>query len=231
MKTIIALVCALALCSAATNLITDGGITTSIEITANAANSSNVDVAFMLDYPDTFPAEVEDASQITVCFQAAASDYAIANSSTAIVTWATKFLCAAGTGSCDAITELGATFHQTSGTAGATTAAGLFNTGTLTNNTATFTATSNATTNILTETATAITPAQMTTAGLPNTTQTFYYRCFGKYGAATAGNIETGITGVAASITGTGNVTLKGSSSSVAAILAVAGSLAASFAF
>ena len=232
MKTIIALLCTLALASCVTySLTTSNTVSVSVGITANTANASNVDVAWMLDYPDTLPGETEDTTNPVVCFNAASNDYTVANSTTGLTVVGVKWACATGTGNCDALAEYDDTFQQTSGTAGETTAAGIFNTGAMTANGGTFTATSNATTQVITRTITAVTPAAMTTAGLPNTSSTYYYRCFGLLGAATTANIVTGVSGVAATLTAASNVTIKGSASSVAAILAVSGSLAASFAF
>ena len=232
MKTIIALLCTVALASCVTyTLSTDNSITVSVGLTANTANSSNMDVAWMMDYPDTLPTEVAAATHPVICFDSAASNYSIANSATGLSTVAVSWSCATGTGNCDALAEYDATFQQSAGTAGATTSAGAFNSGAMTANTGTFTATSNATTQVITRTITAVTPAAMTSAGLPNSSSTYYLRCFGKLGAATTANIVTGLNDVAATLTAASNVTIKGSASSVAAILAVAGSLAASFAF
>ena len=234
MKTFIALLLALSIASCAVNtLITSNSVTVAVEIKANTANSSNVDVAWTLDYPDTFPTEVVDTTNPVVCFNAASNDYAVANSSTGLTVVGAMWTCSSGgsAGDCDTIGEIDTTFAQTSGTAGATTAAGQFNTGVTVANTGTFTATVNATTNLITRTITAVTPAAMTTAGLPNTSSTYYYRCFGELGAATAATLTTGISNVVGTLTATANVTVKGSATGSMAILALAGSLMASLAF
>ena len=244
MKSIIVFICAVALVSATSyTLVTHNSISVSVDISANSANSSNADVVWSLDYPDSLPAEVEDTTNPVVCFKSENSDYSIANSTSGLTTVAVKWACATGTGSCDSVDELGATFQQTSGTAGATAADGKFNSGTMTANGGTFVSASDTPSKISTQTISGVTSAEMISAGLPNTSSTFYFRCFGKLGSATTINIESGQNNVAALLTATSNVTIEGiptptstntttsSSTRVAIFLAVAGSLAATLAF
>ena len=229
MKTIIALLFTVAVVSsAAVNLVTSAGTTTSVEITTNAANSSLVDVAWNLDLPATVPS-VDATVHPTACFQAADSNYTIANSSSTLSVFSIKWTCATGAGACTTLAHHDTAFEQATGNVGTSTAAGALATGVLAANAGTFTATSNSTTNVITRTISGVTAASMASNNLPNTTQTVYLRCFGLYNAATATDFTSTV--AMTTLTATANVTLKGSSSSVAAILAVAGSLAASFAF
>ncbi len=231
MKTIITLLFTVALASsAAVSLVTSAGTSTSIEISANSANSSNVDVAISLDLPDTVPTANQTVHP-TACFKASDSNFTIANSSTTLSVFAFKWTCAPADDACSDLAAHDNAFEQASGNAGTSSNTGALGTGVLVVNGGTFAPTSNSSTNTITRTISAVTPAEMATANLPNMTETFYLRCFGLYNVATPTVFTTGVTTVDTSYTGNANVTLKGSSSSVAAILAVAGSLAASFAF
>lgn len=230
MKTIIALLFTVALASsAAVNLITSAGTTTSVEITTNSANSSLVDVAWNLDLPDTVPTD-DDIVNPTACFKASDSNFTIADTATGLSVFSIKWTCTATTGLCADLAAHDNAFEQASGSAGTSTS-GVYGTGALVANTGTFAPTSNATTNVITRTISAVSPTEITSAGLPNMTETFYFKCYGLYNAATATDFVTGEATASTDLTATANITLSGSSSSVAAILAVAGSLAASFAF
>lgn len=231
MKLIVSLMIVALAMAAPTTLITDATATASVEISSNSANSSNVDLVFNLDYPDTFATLTDDTVNAVICFDSTNSNYTIANSASNLNAFGLRWTCTTGSGACSSIGAVNNAFLASKSAIGATTGAGAFNTGAMTAMTGTFTGSTNTTTNVAIQTATGLTPTEMVGNSLPNTTQTAYLRCFAKFDAATATDLATGISDVAATYTATKNVTLKGASYGVTAVLAVAGSAIAALVF
>lgn len=236
MKTIIALLISIGLVySAAVTIGSQSSITISLEIKENSSNSSNVDTVVTLDYPDTFPTLVADAENTAICFRASDSNFTIANSATALTVFAYSYNCDidGATATCDTADELDFRFRARVGSAGTTDGSGVLATGTTADMTGgTTTAAVNATTNTVVTTTAGITQTEIVANGLPNKTQTQYFKCYSKMTAATGTDFTSSVGTVAATYDATPiNATIKGSSASVAAVLAVAGSLLASFAF
>lgn len=235
MKKFIAFCIAVALAScAAVTLGTESSVSISLEIKKNTANSSNVDTVVMLDYPDTLPTLAADLESAVICFQASDSNYTIANSATALNNFVFWFSCTVdgSAGSCDTLAKLGTQYSAKKGVAGTTDASGVLATGATTDMTGgTLTTDTNTTAQTITKTTAGITAAEMAANNLPNLTETEYFKCYAKMNAATGTNLGATVGTVAATYPAASNVTLKGASSSIAAILAVAGSALAAFTF
>ncbi len=235
MKTFIAFLIAVAVVSsAAVTLGTQSSITISLEIKSNSANSSNLDTVVMLDLPDTLPGLAADLEHTVICVQASDSNFTIANSATALNSFMFMFGCTVDNTAttCDDLPEQGAIYNAMNGAGGSTDASGVIATGVLAAMSGgTLTTDTNTTINTITKTTAGITPTEIMANGLPNKTETEYFKCYAKMLTATGTNTGATIPTVAATYDATSYVTLTGSSSSVAAILAVAGSALASFAF
>lgn len=233
MKTIIAIAMAIAMVSATSyTLATGSSYTFTLDITANSANSSLQDLAITLDAPDvTATNGVNDAVNAVGCVNVAVSNYTLAADTTNLAGFIAEWTCAtacntnAGLTNAFVYSASSAVSYTHTGTVFATAAA-------MTDDPVAQTATTNATAFTHTETVTGATPANALAMSLPNMSQTFYYRCWAQINVATGIATGAAIANWATVLpTANGNVTVKGSSYGVAAVLAVAGSLAASFAF
>lgn len=232
MKTIIAIAMAIAMVSATTfTLGSSGGYTFTLDITANSANSSTSDLAITLDAPDvTATNGANDAVNAVGCVNTAVSNYTLSADTSNLIGFIAEWTCATACNTNAALTNAfvysvsTAVGYTHTGTVYATAAA-------LSDDPVAQTASTNATAFTHTETVSGATPAQAALLGLPNQSQTYYFRCFLKVN--TAGDINTGaaVTFGTALPTAGANVTVKGSSYGVAAVLAAAGSLVAAFAF
>ena len=233
MKTIIAIAMAIAMVSATSyTLGTGSSYTFTLDVSANASNSSTQDLAVTLGAPDvTGTAGTASSVNAVGCVNTDVANYTLAADATALSSFIARWTCDA---SCNTNAGL-TTGFQYSATAAATythsTTAYAVAASTFADDPVTLAGTSNDTAFTNTQTLTGATPANAASMGLPNMTQTAYLRCW------IQANLDTAVTTTGAITFGTNlatagaNVTVKGSSYGVAAVLAVAGSLAASFAF
>lgn len=232
MKILIAFVLTITLALAGeTTILEAGGVKTTIRIDTNSANSSNVDLAFSVDYADTFPAEDDDTTNVVVCVDAGDSKFTIANSSTSLSFFALQWVCTPGAGNCTDIASVDDSFDAYQSNNCSTSASGVITTTGAATFNQTFTSNRTVSTNTAVRKATGITATEMEANRLPNKTSTNYYMCYGALSGTTSENLGSGVANVATTFTQTNNLTLKGSAKSIIATVAVIGSLVTSMTF
>mmetsp|Transcript_27667 Transcript_27667/g.27526 ORF Transcript_27667/g.27526 Transcript_27667/m.27526 type:complete len:230 (-) Transcript_27667:51-740(-) len=229
MKVIIALVMTVALVAASTTLAESGSYKFTINFSKNSSNSSNSDVVLGLTVGSTTQPMTNSMASSGVCLNVGTSNYQLTTASSALKGFAIQWTCSA------TCTSLGAVYTTAPALYGAATfSQGITHTADSPAMTATAglsTASSNnSTAKTVSFTITGLTPTQLSsTVYMPNQTETWYVRCFGKFNAA-ALTYTSAISDLATAVGNGKNLSLKGNGYQVATILAVAGSLVASLA-
>lgn len=233
MKLLLSFLISIALVSAGSFTLVEGSSTImSLELNKNSANSSNMDVAFVADLPDAFPTLPNRSNYTVICFDAGNENYTIALSTGNLPTFGIKFSCPSTNTACTTISQVNTHFEARGTTSGSKDSDGRLDTGAMTEFAQTFTATQEDSTNVARRSAEGLTPANMVSNGLPNTTTTGYYSCYADLGSDHATDLAGGVSNVWGDYQTTNNVTILGSNSArVGAVVALAGSLAASFIF
>lgn len=252
MKTIIAILCALALVhAAAVTLATVSTRVSAVEFTKNSTNSSNADISFTLTVADAaLPLEKDGDRLATICFQMEFSNHTVTGTRKNIPYFMIAYICANAdntkdpeSGDCKSLEALYTQITQTgtpvkgsitiySGTNGEND--GKYGTGdkvaTATIDSS-FTAGSNTTAKSVSYKATGITPSVAAGAQMPNVTNSQYYRCWSNIESA-KDSVDYGtkftaaVNDVETAFTTTTNVTLGGRAMTYASATIVGSALA-----
>ena len=231
MKIIIALLIAVSVASAATVLAEASSYKFQITFSKNSSNSSNSDVVIGLVVPSITAPMTASLFSTGACINTAVANYTVAADSTTLLGFAAEWQCHATCGSLAAVYNA-FTFYSGS-FFGMTTAGVASSQSTLSAVVLPLgTSGSNDTSKEVMYSFTALTPANLATLGLPNTSQSFYLRCYARFNNAATAALAAGATPFSTLLNGNAkNLTLTNSGYEVAAVLAVAGSLVASLAF
>jgi hypothetical protein len=231
MKIIIALLIAVSVASAATVLAEASSYKFQITFSNNASNSSNSNVVLGLVVPNITAPMTASQYSTGACINTAVANYTVAADTTTLLGFGAEWQCHSTCGSLAAVYNA---FTFYSGSNFGVTAAGVASTQAALSATATPAGSngSNDTSIEVMHSYSALTPANLATLGLPNSTQSFYLRCFARFNNVASAALAGGVANLSTTLNGNAkNLTLTNSGYEVAAVLAVAGSLVASLAF
>lgn len=215
MKLLFSFLLALSLVSATSYILASGTtVTYTMELDRNPNNSSNMDLTLGLTYTVSPFAATGTSVNSIVCIDTAVANFSL-TSATGLSIMAAKWTCDAG---CAAVTALDTSFEVRGGS-NANYSSNEFNSGGVLTalSGVTFTERANLTTNTNNQVASGLTPANLAAGGLPNASQTFYYRCFAQGNSATAIDYTAALdTIITTHATSTANVTVVGGAYGIA---------------
>ena len=210
MKVILTLILIIGVAYSVTIASDSSSNTWAITYTANSSNSSNTDIALTLTHGTA--TLTNSAQSVVACVDTGVSNYTLSADTPNLGTFIAQVTAGASA------TDLTGAANSIYGTT-----TGYTNTGTVWASAASTALTAPATVSAYTTTTatlsfSAVTPTQLAGMKLPNSTQTFYFRCFYAFKVGTAVNYANAVTDLNAGTTGSTNVTLKGSANRYIAI-------------
>lgn len=228
MKVFFALLITISLVTATSYILSEGNsVSYSLDLSRNPNNSSTTDVTLGVTYlSHTLPGTATSVNSV-VCIDTAVANYSLTGTVSGLTVMAAKWTCDAG---CATVAAFSTSFEVRAGSNANYTASDFNSGGILTAfSGVTFSTRGNTTSYSNFQVAEGLTPANLASAGLPNDTQTFYYRCYSQGNDATAIDYTAALDTISTTHTnGTANVTVVGGATKMAAgvsLLAALGSL------
>ncbi|CAI2370083.1 unnamed protein product [Moneuplotes crassus] len=211
--------------TASTTLAEESGYKFKINFAMNSSNTSNSDVKLILGVSSTTQPLTNSYYVSGACVNIGTSNYQLTTASTTLKGFGIEWQCAS---SCTSLSSVynsvlfyagahwGATqAHVVSAQSSLTTASGV-----------TAVSTSDTSSKEVYYSFTGLTPTQLASnVYMPNQTETWYVRCFGKFNHVSSVITNSGVSDLAATIGNGKNLSLKGNGFITTTILAVAGSL------